>query len=119
MNTVGYIFVCLLIFIVVLAFLRLLTVLKVKNYNEEMSVPLKYIKKKYSLTFRERKSKTVRLYIDIVNTIAIVIPIYLLLFINFKMNKVLLYALMLIVFIIIIIGGYNLIGLIMKRKDDK
>ena len=75
MNTIGYIFVCLLIFIVVLAFLRLVTIMNVKKKTEEISVPLKYIKKKYNLKFRERKSKQVRLYIDIVNLL-----VYLLLF---------------------------------------
>ena len=119
MNTIGYIFVCLLIFIVVLSFLRLVTIMNVKKKTEEISVPLKYIKKKYNLKFRERKSKQVRLYIDIVNAIAIVIPVYLLLFIDLKINKVLLYLIMLIVFIVLVISGYNLIGIIMKRKDDK
>ena len=119
MNTFGYIFICILIFVVIFIFLRLITIMNVKKNSEEISIPLKYIKKKYNLKFRERKSKSVRLCIDIVNTIAIVIPVYLMLFVNIKINKILLYILMLIIFIIIILGGYNIIGLVMKRKEEK
>lgn len=119
MNTLGYIFIGILIFVIVFIFLRLVTVMNVKKNSDETSVPLRYIKKKYDLKFRERKSKKVRLCIDIVNTIAIVLPVYLMLFVNFRINKVLLYALMLVLFVVIILGGYNLIGFIMKRKDEK
>lgn len=119
MKIIGYIFICILIFVIVFLFLRLVTVINVKKKSEEVSIPLKYIKKKYGLKFRERKAKTVRLCIDLVNSLAVVIPIYLLLFINIKINKVVLYIIMLILFIIIIISGYNLIGIIMKRKEEK
>jgi hypothetical protein len=117
MNIFGIILIAILIFVLIFVFLRLLTIVKNKTSVDEMSVPLKYIKNKYKLNIRERRSKRLRLYIDLVNTIAITIPIYIVLFID--LNNILKYGGSLILFIFLIIGGYNLIGNIEKGKDEK
>ena len=119
MKPFGYIFIAVLIFVVIFIFLRLLTIVKNKVETDEISVPLKYIKKRFNIKVRERRAKRLRLYIDLVNTIAITVPVYIVLFIDLKMNKYLVYGLSLMLFIILVIGGYNIIGIIEKRKDDK
>ena len=119
MNTVGYIFIAILIFALLFIFLRILTVVKNKMGTEEISVPLKYIKNRFNIKVRERRAKRLRLYIDLVNTIAITVPVYIVLFIDLKMNKILIYGISLMLFIILVIGGYNIIGFIEKRKDEK
>ena len=108
-----------LAFIVIFIFLRLFTIVKYKMSTDEISVPLKYIKNKYKLSIRERRSKRLRLYIDIVNTLSITVPIYLVLFTSSKVNRILVYGISLLIFIIVLIGGYNLIGIIEKRKEEK
>ena len=119
MNIFGYIAIAILIFVLVFIFLRLFTIVKYKMSTDEISVPLKYIKNKYKLKIRERRSKRLRLYIDIVNTLSITVPIYLVLFIDSKVNRILIYGISLVIFILVLIGGYNLIGIIEKRKEEK
>jgi len=119
MNSVGYVFIAILIFTLVFVFLRILTIVKNKMETEEISVPLKYIKNRFNIKIRETRAKRIRLYIDLVNTIAITVPVYIVLFVDLKMNKYLVYGLSLMLFIILVIGGYNIIGFIEKRKDEK
>ena len=120
MNTVSYIVIAILIFISIFVFLRLYTLINYKMHgDEEISIPLKYIKNKYKLSVRERKSKRLRLWLDLVNTIAITIPVYIVLFLDLKINKIFIYGLSLIKFIILLLVGYNIIGIIEKRRENK
>ena len=119
MKPLGYVFIIIFIFALIFVFLRILTIVKNKMDTEEISVPLKYIKKRFNIKVRETRAKRIRLYIDLVNTIAITVPVYIVLFANLKINKIFIYGISLIIFIILIIGGYNIIGMIEKRKDEK
>lgn len=121
MNGLGYIALFVIIFIIVFIVLRISTMIKLKrnDSSRDASVPLRYLEKRFNLKIRETKGKKVLLWIDIINTLAVVIPVYLLLFIEFNMNEVLKFALMVALFIVIVLGGYNLLGCILKRKDEK
>jgi hypothetical protein len=121
MNALGFIAWFVIIFIVVFLVLRLSTSIKYKRTenSRELSVPLRYIERRFNLKLRETRERKLLLYIDIINTLAVVIPVYLLIFIDLKMNEVIKFASMVGIFILVVIGGYNLLGFIQKRKDEK
>ena len=121
MNALGFIAWFVIIFIVVFLVLRLSTSIKYKRTenSRELSVPLRYIERRFNLKLRETRERKLLLYIDIINTLAVVIPVYLLIFIDLKMNEVIKFASMVGIFILVVLGGYNLLGFIQKRKDEK
>ena len=121
MNALGFIAWFVIIFIVVFLVLRLSTSIKYRRTenSRELSVPLRYIERRFNLKLRETRERKLLLYIDIINTLAVVIPVYLLIFIDLKMNEVIKFASMVGIFILVVIGGYNILGFIQKRKDEK
>ena len=121
MNILGYFVLFILFYLIIFGIARIITVIKYKRkgLEKEISVPVKYIENRFKLKLGERKKKKVRLLIDVINAFAFTVPIYIKSFFDLKMSIVTEYAMLVGIFSCIVLGGYTILGKILKRKDEE
>ena len=121
MTILGYFVLFLLFYLITFGIARIITVIKYKRkgLEKEISVPVKYIENRYKLKLGETKKKKVRLIIDSINALAFSIPIYIEALFDLKMSMITEYAMLIGIFACIVLGGYTILGKILKRKDEE
>jgi energy-converting hydrogenase Eha subunit H len=121
MKPLGYIVLFLLFYLIIFGIARIITVIKYKRkgLEKEISVPVKYIENRFKLKLGETKKKKVRLMIDIINALAFSVPIYIEAFFDLKMSMITEYAMLVGIFSCIVLGGYTILGKVLKRKDEE
>ncbi len=121
MKLLGYLVLFMIFYLAIFVVARIITVIKYKRkgLEKETSVPIKYIENRFKLKLGERKKKKVRLIIDIINSFAFTLPIYIKAFFDLKMSMVTEYAMLVGIFSVIVLGGYTILGKVLKRKDEE
>lgn len=107
----GYIILLLIIFIIVYI---LTFVLKARKDELGLSKSFRFITKKYDLKMDRKRVRTLSKIIAVANTFILSVPIYMVLVINMKYMLSLFISL--VVFIVLILVVYNIIGYILKKK---
>ena len=121
MKPLGYIVLFLLFYLIIFGVARIITIIKYKRkgFEKETSVPVKYIENRFKLKLGERKKKKVRLIIDVINSLAFTIPIYIKSFFDLKMSVIAEYAMLVGIFVCIVLGGYTILGKVLKGKEEE